>query len=160
MSLAAQDFVYGQDGKTSIVGLPELFFPELMIDGFDCFPVQSQIAGDLLDGHELAKLEPISRQSFGRPQIGVEKNQHFEGSLPAMRTDDFPVLAVDPKSGWPEIRVAYLASLLTGNSICSLSADIAKGTKPIIWPRLQVSFPGIAGNLRVENTDLRQGEIM
>lgn len=85
------------------------------------------MAGDLLDGHELRELEHIARQSFGRPPLGGEEFELFDGSLMALGTDDFPVKAVDPDSDWPEIQVAYLASLLTVNSICSLSADITKG---------------------------------
>lgn len=39
VTFADRDFVDGQDAKPLIVGLAELFFQELVIDGFDCFPV-------------------------------------------------------------------------------------------------------------------------
>ena len=160
VAFADRDFVDGQDAKPPVVGLPKLFFQELLIDGFDRFPVQSQMAGDLLDGHDLREPKDIARQPLGHPQIGIEKIQLLDGSLLAVGTDDLPIQAADPDAGRPEIQVADPASLLTVNSICPPSADMANGTEPFVGHSLQVSFPGISGNLLAENTDSGEGEIV
>jgi len=116
VAFADGDFVDGQDAKASIIGWPELFFQKLLVDSFDGFPVQPQMPGDLLDSHDLHMLEHIACQPLGDPQIGVEKLQLFDKSLPAEVTDDFPVQAADPDPGWPKIQVAYPPSLLTVDS--------------------------------------------
>lgn len=121
---------------------------------------QSQMAGDLLDGHDLREPEDIARQPLGHPQVGTEETELFDGSLAAVRTEDFLVKALDPDPCRPEIQVAHPPLLLTVNSICPLSAYMANGTEPFVGHRLQVSFPGIAGNLLAENSDSREGEIV
>jgi len=118
------------------------------------------MAGDLLDGHDLAEPEDIARQPLGHPQIGIEEIELFDGSLMAVRAGNFSVQAADPDPCRTEIQVADPASLLTVNSICPPSTDMANGTEPFVGHRLQVSFPGIAGNLLAENTDSREGEIV
>ena len=160
VAFADRDFVDGQDTKPSIVGLAELFFQELLVDGFDRFPVQSQMSGDLLDGHDLREPENITCQPLGHPQIGIEEIELFDGSLLAVGTDDLPIQAADPDPGWPEIQVADPASLLTVDSPGWLPTDMTDGTKPLVGHCFQVGIPGISGNLLAENTDSREGEIV
>jgi len=116
--------------------------------------------GDLLDSHELQELENITCQPLGHPQIGVEKLQLFNGSLPAVGTDDLPIQAADPDPGWPEIQVPDPPSLLTVDSPGWLPTDMTDGTKPLVGNCMKVGIPDFSGNLLAENTDSREGEIV
>jgi len=130
------------------------------VDGLDRFPVQSQMADHLLDGHNLAEFEDITRQPLGHPQVRIEEIELFDGSLPAVSTDDLPVQAADPDPCRPEIQVVDPPSLLTVNSICPLSADMANGTESLVGDRLQASFLGIGGYPLAVDTDSREGKIV
>jgi hypothetical protein len=146
VTFADRDFVDGQDAKPSIVGLPIGVLQELLlVDGLDCFSVQSQMARDFLDGHDLCQFENIARQSLGHPQVGIEEIEFFEGNLLTVRTDDFPVLTANPDPSRTEVQIADPPSLLAVNSIRRLSAEMADGTESLVGHRLQVSFLGIGG---------------
>jgi hypothetical protein len=118
------------------------------------------MADHLLDGHNLAEFEDITRQPLGHPQVRIEEIELFDGSLPAVSTDDLPVQAADPDPCRPEIQVVDPPSLLTVNSICPLSADMANGTESLVGDRLQASFLGIGGYPLAVDTDSREGKIV
>ena len=160
MAFADRDLVDGQDAQPLIIGLPILSLQELPIDGLDRFPVQSQMAGDFLDGHDLRQFEHIARQSLGHPQVGIEQIELFDGGLTAVWADNFSVQTANPDTGRPEIQVAYPPSLPAVNSIRRLSAEMTDGTESLVGHRLQVSFLGIGGHLLPDDPNSREGKIV
>jgi hypothetical protein len=160
VTFADRDFVYSQDTKTLIIGLPICFFQELLVDRLDCFPVQPQMAGDLLNGQDSAKLEYIPGQSPGHPQVRVEELQLLDRNLLTVGTDNLPVMAVNPDPSWPEVQVSDPATLLAVNHGDRTSAEVTDRTKPSVGHSLQVSPPAIAGYLLPENTDSTKRKIM
>jgi len=160
VTFADRDFVHSQDAEPSIVGLPIGLFQEVLVDGLDRFPVQSQMAGDFLDGHDLRQFEDIACQPLGHPQVGMKNVELFERSLPALSTDDLPVLTADPDPRRTEVQIADPPSLPAVNSTRRLSTEMADGTESLVGHRLQVSFLGIGGHLLPDDPDSREGKIV
>ena len=160
VAFADGDFVYGQDAKPLIIGLPVLFLQELLIDSLDCFPVQSQMTSHLLDGHNLAELEDITRQSLGHPHVRIEKAELLDGYLLAVRTYDLPVHQTDPDPRRPKVQVSDPPSFLAVNPCCLPSADMADRAESLAGDCLQVSPLDIGGHPLSKNTDSWKGEIV
>jgi hypothetical protein len=114
----------------------------------------------LLDGHNLAEFEDITRQSLGDPHIRVEKIELFDGNLLTVGTNDLPVMAEYPDPCLPKIQISDPPSLLAVNPSGLLSTDMADRLESFVGCRLQVSLLGIAGHPLSENTDSRKGEIV
>jgi len=153
-------FVDGQDAKSLIVGLPILFLQALQIDGLDRFPVQSQMADHLLDGHNLAEFEDITRQPLGHPQVGIVEVELLDRSLLAILADDLPVQTANPDPRRTEVQVSDPPSLLAVNLTPRPATEMTDGVESLVGNCLQVSFPGIGEYPLSENTDSREGEIM
>jgi len=160
VAFADGDFVYGQDAKPLIIGLPVLFLQELLIDSLDCFPVQSQMTSHLLDGHDLAELENITRQSLGHPKVRVEQIELFDRNLLTVGTNNLPIMAVNPDSRWTEVQVSNPAILLAVDPSGLSSADMAERPESLVGDCLQVSPPDIGGHPLSKNTDSWKGEIV
>ncbi len=160
VTFADGDFVYGQDAKPLIIGLPVLLLQQLPIDSPDCFPVQSQMRRYLLDGHNLAELENITRQSLGHPQVRIEQIELLDRNLVAVGTDDLPIMAVNPDSRWTKVQVPDPAFFLAVDSIGFPSADMATRLESLVGNRLQESPLDIAGYPLSEDTDSRKWEIV
>ena len=114
----------------------------------------------LLDGHNLAKLEDITRQSLGHPHVRIEKAKLLDGYLPAVHTDDLVVLQTDPDPCRTKIQVSDPSFLLAENSCCLPSADIADRTESLVGDCLQVSSLDIGGHPLSKNMDSWKGEIV
>jgi len=160
VAFADGDFVYGQDAEPLIIGLPVLFLQELLIDSLDCFPVQSQMTSHLLDGHDLAELENITRQSLGHPQVRIEKIELFDGNLLTMGTNDLPIMAMNPDTRRAKIQVSDPPFFLAVDPSGLPSADMADRLESFVGYRLQVSLLDIGEHPLSKNTDSRKGEIV
>jgi hypothetical protein len=136
------------------------FFQELLVDLFDCFPVQPQMAGNLLNGQDSAELEYIPGQSFGHPQVWVEKLQLLCRNLLTVRTDDLAVMAVNPDPSRAEVQVPEPATFLAVNPSDWTPTEMTDRTEPSVRHRLQVSPPTIAGYPLPENTNSKKRKIM
>lgn len=148
-----------QDRIDDFVQLEKLF-QELLIDGFDCFPVQSQMTDHLLDGHDFAKLENITGQSLGHPQVRIEKIELFDWGFLTMGTDELSVVTVYPEAGWTKVQVSNPATLLTVNSSGLPSADMADGTGSPVGDGFQVSLLAVGRYTLADNSDSREREIV
>jgi len=160
VAFADGDFVYGQDAEPLILGLPVLLFQELLVDSLDCFPVQSQMTSHLLDGHDFAESENITRQSLGHPKVRVEEIELFDRNLLTVGTNDLAIMAMNPDSRWTKVQVSDPATLLAVDPSGLPSADMADRPESLVGYRLQVSLLGIAGYPLSKNTDSRKGEIV
>jgi hypothetical protein len=118
------------------------------------------MTGHLLDSHNLAELEDITRQSLGDPHVGIEKIEFFDGNLLTVETNDFPVVAEYPDPCLPKIQISDPPSLLAVDPSGLLSTDMADRLESLVGHYLQVSLLGIAGHPLSENTDSRKGEIV
>jgi len=159
VTFAHGDFVDGQDAKPLVIGLPKLFFQELLVDSLDCCQVQPHMTGGFLDSHELAEVENITRQSAGHPQIRVEKLQLFGRNLLTVGTNDLPIMAVNPDSRRPKVQISP-GSLLAVDPCGWPYTDMAARLESLVGDCLQVSLLAIAGDSLPEETDSRKGEIM
>ena len=138
-AFADGDFVDSQDAKPLIICLSILSLQELLIDGLDRFPVQPQMTGYFLDGHDLREFENITRQSLGHPQVRIEKAELLDGDLLAVHTDDLPVLQTNPDPCRTKVQVSDPPSLLAVNPCCLPSADMADRAESPVGYRFQVS---------------------
>jgi hypothetical protein len=114
----------------------------------------------LLDSHNLAKIEDITRQSLGHPKVRVEKVQLFDGNLLTVGTKDLPVVAEYPKPCLSKVQVSDPPSLLAVDPSGLSPTDMADRLESFVRYRLQVSLPGIAGYSLPDNMDSRKREIM
>lgn len=160
VAFADGDFVDGQDAKPLIIGLPMLSLQELLIDGLDCFPVQSQMAGDFLDGHDFAEFENITRQPLGHPQVRIEQIELFDGNLLTVGTDDLPVLTVYPEACRTKVQVSDPPPLLAVDSSGPAPADMADRTESPVGDCLQISPLTVGGYPLSDNPDSWKGEIV
>jgi len=160
VAFADGDLVYGQDAKPLIIGLPVLFLQELLIDSLDSLPIQSQMTSHLLDGHNLAEFEDITRQSLGHPHVRVEKIELFDGNLLTVLAEDLPVVTEYPDPCRTKVQVSNPPTLLAVNPGGLPSANMADRTESPVGDCLQVSPLGIGGHPLSENTDSWKGEIV
>jgi hypothetical protein len=114
----------------------------------------------LLDSHNPAEIVNVTRQSLGHPHVRIEKFELFDGNLLTLRTNDLPVMAVNPEPCLPKIQVPDPSPLLAVDPSGLSPTDMADGMKSFVRYCLQVTLPGIGGYPLPDNTNSRKREIM
>jgi hypothetical protein len=114
----------------------------------------------LLDGHDLAELENITRQSLGHPKVGVEEIELFDRNLLTVGTNDLSIMAVNPDSRRPKVQIPDPATLLAVSPSGLPSADMTERLESLVGDCLQVSLLSLARYPLSEDTDSRKGKIV
>ncbi len=109
LTLADGDLIDRQNTKLAKIRLTIVGFQILLVDVFDCFPVQLKMPGDIGDCHHLAQLMDRSGHPSGHPQIGVKQFQILDADALAVGAKQFAVLAAQPNLGAGEVQISYLA---------------------------------------------------
>jgi hypothetical protein len=159
VAFADRDLVDGQDAKSLIIGLTIVLFQKPAIDGFDRFPVQSQMFGHLLDSHEPAQFVNIPSQSVGDPQIGIEQIQVLDQDTLTLGAEDLSILTLDPDSGRAEVQIPDCSLLFAVNSDCLAATDMAQRMKPLVWNDFNPSTIGFLGYPLLDDTNFGKRKI-
>jgi hypothetical protein len=87
MAFLDGNFIDYQKARMFIHWLRKLGRKILFMNGFDGFPVQVKVIGNLFAGHHLTEKQEVLSESLGDPFPGIDKVQFFNG-IPAGRTFD------------------------------------------------------------------------
>ena len=123
------DFVDRQDPQAIEFGCPIIPFQESLVDVFDRFPIQSQMLGDILNGHDLAEVVDVLSESSGHAAVGVGAFDVLDSNLIAGATENLSVstFEVDLLAGQIQISDrSLLPALDGGTSVGTLMADRPK----------------------------------
>jgi hypothetical protein len=153
MSLANGDFVHGQQAKSFVIGLPIFLFQKPFVDGFDGFPIQSQMFGNLFDCYHPAQLIDIEGQSPGDPEIGIEQIQVFDEDLLTLGTNDLAIVTTDRNPGGAEVEIPDLSLVLTVNASPPVATAMTNRMKSLVWDNLDQCLLCFRANPLFDNTN-------
>jgi hypothetical protein len=118
------------------------------------------MTGHLLDGHNFAELEDITRQSLGDPQVRIEQIELFDRNLLTVGTNDLPVMAKDPEPCLTKVQVSDPSFFLAVDPSGLSPTDMTPRPESLVGNRLQIGPPNIAGHPLSKDTDSRKRKIM
>jgi hypothetical protein len=153
MSSADGDFVHGQQAKSFVVGLTIVLFQKPFVDGFDGFPIQSQMFGNLFDCHHSAQLIDIESQPLGDPEIGIEQIQVFDEDLLTVGTNDLAVVTADRNPGRAEVEIPDPSLVLTVDASSPAATAMTNRMKSLVWNSLDQCLLCFRANPLFDNTN-------
>jgi len=159
MSLADGNFVYSQNTKLFVIGLAIVLFQKPSVDGFDGFPIQSQMLGNFFDRHHLTQLVDIKGQPLGYPEIWVEQIQVLDDDFPTLRTNDFAIVTADPNPGRGKVEIPDPSLVLTVHANPLAATAMTNRMKPLVWNNLDEGLLCFQANPLLDDTNPRKGKI-
>jgi hypothetical protein len=136
------NLVYSQNPDSAGIDLSILNFQEALVYLADCLPVQTHMIGHFLDGHHLAEVVDIERQTLRDTLTGSEEIQVFHHDLSAVDADDLAVPAMEPDSTIRQIQISDLSFPLAVNPCRRTSTTVANGKKTSVGLDIDTSRLG------------------
>lgn len=160
MAFSDRDLVDRQDSESLVVGLGILSLQKPLVDRFDCFPIQPQMVGHFLEGHDLAEFVNIASHPFGHSEIGIEEIEVLDGKALTFGAKDLAVMALDPDPGRGEVEVPKRSLFLAVDSYPFASTEMADGVEAFVGHDFDPGPLGIFRNPLLHNSDFWKGEIV
>ena len=159
MSPADGDFVYGQDRKSFVIGLAIVLLQKPLVDGFDGFPIQSQMFGNFFDCHTLAQLVDIASQPLGNPEIRIEQIQVLDENFSTLETNDFAIVTKDPNPGRGEVEIPNPSLVLTVHANPLTATAMTNRMKSLVWNNLDQGLLCLQANPLFDDTNSRERKV-